>query len=228
MHEIRNPLATISLALEHFTTLEALPQTSRRRAQLASNELARLSQLIEDILLYAKPLLVRDPRRLAAIFDELADNPLLQAAQLHIDRASIHALPGLPLDAQRIKQVLINLIKNALEANQDDPRGVSIRADQEGSQDVRLVIENGGEEIDSEGLNRIFEPFYTSKPSGTGLGLSIVRRIIEAHGGSIRELGCRDRHPGGSAPAAGGRRIAGLRQLTDRCPACPAGLRWRP
>lgn len=185
VHEIRNPLATISLATEHFLQLENLPTGTSKRAQLADKEIARLSLLLDDILLYAKPMqLKRKPLRLAQIFSELENSALLQSTHIHIDDMS--QIPDVALDSDRMKQVILNLLKNALDANADDPRGVRVHTQIDTNENkLYLKISNGGKAIEAEKLKRIFEPFYTSKSSGTGLGLPIVRRIVHAHGGEI-------------------------------------------
>lgn len=186
VHEIRTPLSTIGLVLDHLATLEGLPPGGQRRVELARAETQRLGRLMEDILLYAKPLtLERRPLRLAALLDELAETAVADP-RLHLDRDALEALPELPLDRDRMLQVLNNLVRNALEANGDDPRGVRVTGALDGERDeVRLVVENGGEPIPPDLMPHLFEPFYTSKRGGTGLGLAIVRRIVEAHGGRI-------------------------------------------
>ncbi len=185
VHEIRTPLATIGMALEHFVGLEDLPEGSRRRADLAHAESQRLSRLLEDILLYAKPLQIQPaPTRLDALVTELEGHAGIAHPRLRIAHETLRDLPEISLDRDRIKQVLLNLLRNAIEANGEDPRGIRLSAGLHGGC-VEIVVENGGEPIPQDQLQRLFEPFYTSKASGTGLGLPIVRRIVEAHGGSV-------------------------------------------
>lgn len=186
VHEIRNPLATISLALEHFNRLESLPPSAGKRAQLAADEVTRLSHLLDDILLYAKPLqLTRKAANWLHLLEEVVSSDMFADAEINLNREQLQTLPETLLDGDRIKQVLLNLLKNAVDANGADPRGVTISANSYG-QDYSLFIENGGPGIPAGQLERLFEPFFTSKAGGTGLGLPIVRRIIEAHGGTIK------------------------------------------
>lgn len=188
VHEIRTPLATIGMALEHLATLDSLPEGSRRRVHLACDESQRLGRLLEDILLYAKPLQLQPTTvRLAEVIGELEGHAGIQHPLLRIETHDLTSLPEMQLDRDRIKQVLLNLLRNAIEANGEDPRGIQLTAAQRGDC-VEIMIENGGPPIEQEQLERLFEPFYTSKASGTGLGLPIVRRIVEAHGGSIEIL----------------------------------------
>ncbi len=182
VHEIRNPLATINLALEHLKGLTDLPESAHKRIDLADNEVRRLERLLADILLYAKPLTLN--RRALDISDLIADviGAMAQDATPVVFRPG--PCPAVSADPDRIRQVLINLLSNAQQAS---PIGTSvqIRCQPIDGHQVELEIQNGGEPIPEKTLARIFEPFFTSKPGGTGLGLPIVQRIVDAHGGQI-------------------------------------------
>ncbi len=182
VHEIRNPLATISLALEHIRGLEALPPGAGKRVELASAEVARLERLLADILLYAKPLtLDREPQDLVELLAETIATESEDQEGIEIRSAPC---PLVPADRDRIRQVLINLVRNAQQAS---PVGspVRIRCRPSGAGWVEVEIANQGPVIPQKMLERVFEPFYTSKNRGTGLGLPIVQRIVDAHGGEI-------------------------------------------
>ena len=182
VHEIRNPLATISLALEHLKDLTGLPGSTHKRVDLADNEVRRLERLLDDILLYAKPLTLS---RRSLDIDELIADVIGGMGQ---DSAPIvfrsDPCPAVSADPDRIRQVLINLLRNAQQAS---PTGASVqvRCQPSNGHRVEVEIQNGGEPIPEQTLARIFEPFFTSKPGGTGLGLPIVQRIVDAHGGQI-------------------------------------------
>jgi two-component system sensor histidine kinase HydH len=137
---------------------------------------------LDDILLYAKPLTI-DRRTLdvnaliADVIGAMAQDPTpIEFRQ--------EPCPEVSADPDRIRQVLINLLRNAQQAS---PTGGSVQIRCRRSDDHRIEVEiqNGGEPIPEKTLARIFEPFYTSKPGGTGLGLPIVQRIVDAHGGQI-------------------------------------------
>jgi len=182
VHEIRNPLATISLAMEHLKSLDVLPDSTRKRVDLADTEVVRLERLLEDILLYAKPLsLRRTPLDLCALISDIV------TAEARVDpRIAFQssACPPVPVDEDRMRQVLLNLLLNAQQASPEgSPIGVSCSAADDNR--VEVEIRNAGEPIHPNVLDRIFEPFVTTKNHGTGLGLSIVNRIVEAHGGEI-------------------------------------------
>jgi signal transduction histidine kinase len=92
-------------------------------------------------------------------------------------------LPLAPIDATQIQQVLVNLVKNALQAMTSG--GILTFQTGEGAEAVWVSVADTGGGIPQEQINRIFEPFYTTKKKGTGLGLMIVRRIVRGHGGRI-------------------------------------------
>ena len=181
-HEIRNPLATISLALEHLRGLEDLPDGARKRAELGADEVARLERLLADILLYAKPLtLKRSPQDIAALVTEAIKAEAQVPESIEITSAPC---PPVSVDRDRLRQVLINLLHNAQQAS--PPGGaVKVHCRPVGGVWAEVVIANGGEVIPETTLQRVFEPFFTSKSGGTGLGLPIVQRIVSAHGGEI-------------------------------------------
>jgi len=185
VHEIRNPLATISLALEHIKDLEQLPSGARKRADLAGAEVARLERLLEDILLYAKPLtLERAAVDLVGLIQETITAESVQAGEIQFLSTPC---PAVAADADRLRQVLINLLRNARQAS---PAGspIRIQCGPANTDRVEVEIANQGAVIPKDTLERVFEPFFTSKggSTGTGLGLPIVRRIVSAHGGEIK------------------------------------------
>jgi two-component system sensor histidine kinase HydH len=96
---------------------------------------------------------------------------------------SAEGLPRVSIDPEQIKQVLLNLVINAVQAT---PNGgqISLRANREGDW-IRAEVEDEGVGIPSEDLERIFDPFFTTRSNGTGLGLSIAYRIVNQHGGHI-------------------------------------------
>lgn len=207
VHEIRNPLATISLALDHLAGVTELPKGAAKRVQLAHEEIGRLERILSDILLYAKPLsLQRTPQDLVELVAETVSAASGDSAPIEIRSAPC---PLVPADRDRIRQVLINLIHNAQQAS---PPGssIGIRCRPSAAGWVEVEISNGGERIPEKVLQRVFEPFFTSKTRGTGLGLPIVQRIVSAHGGEIELL---------SDDQDGTRAILRLPTMTDVRPA---------
>ncbi len=187
VHEIRNPLATISLALDYFKRSE-LPEAAERRADLAAGEAERMERLLEDILLYAKPIELKlESLSLQQVLDEFLDanrsiaEPRGQTLTLQAPDEQPTAL----VDRDRLTQVLLNLLRNACEAA---PENSTISWELEENRETHqlsLSVHNRGEPISPEALERVTEPFYTTRSAGTGLGLSIVKRIVDAHRGEI-------------------------------------------
>lgn len=182
VHEIRNPLATIALALDHLQTLDDLQDGSAKRIALAATEVARLERLLEDILLYAKPLTLQ--REDSDIIELLKSTIAGESGATDRFDLQISDCPLLSIDRDRMHQVLLNLVRNARQAS---PEGdaIVVRCEPAEGDWVEIVIQNAGEPIPPRILERIFEPFVTTKSNGTGLGMPIVRRIVEAHGGHV-------------------------------------------
>ena len=109
--------------------------------------------------------------------------PELENRGLHVRTKLARQLPATPIDAQQIQQVLVNLVKNAIQAMTKG--GTLMVQTGETSDDVWVSVTDTGGGIPQEQINRIFEPFYTTKKKGSGLGLMIVQRIVRTHGGRI-------------------------------------------
>jgi len=185
-HEIRNPLASIKLALSSVRAAAGLAGRERRRIELVLGEVDRLDGLLSATLDYVRPIrLSTRPVPLDALLTQVLHRqaPLLSERRVSIRRRPCPECPALRLDEDQLHQVLLNLLKNALEAS--PPGGeIGIRLTREGDELV-LEIANGGEPMGAETRARAFEPFFTTKPKGSGLGLGLVQRVIEEHGGRV-------------------------------------------
>jgi PAS domain S-box-containing protein len=153
---------------------------------VAKGEINRLDYIITQFLHAIRPT---PPQIKPASLNEAVQKtvellrPELENRGLHIKVKLARQLPLTPIDSTQIQQVLVNLIKNAMQAMTKG--GVLSIQTGEGSEAVWVSVADTGGGIPSEKLNRIFEPFYTTKKKGTGLGLMIVQRIVRAHGGHI-------------------------------------------
>jgi signal transduction histidine kinase len=189
-HELRTPLATLTLALDHFAQKPA-PDSSLRRLQLARQEARRMQQMIEDMLLYAKPLrLAWEPVNLFELATDtvqlLLAQPACKAVDIQVQQSCTAAgqAPFVLGDRERLRQILTNLIMNACEAAVEQSTiQVSIRPQSGGR--LQVEIQNLGEPIPPALRAKIFEPFVSGKRRGTGLGLAIVRRLSLLHGGDV-------------------------------------------
>ena len=186
-HEIRSPLSTIIMALDYLENSN-LTVSASKRASLAHKEVKRLERLLEDILLYAKPLsLSIKPIYINQLIQDMVEihNEIthLRSQRLEIVQQDNIRVLG---DSDRLKQLFLNLTSNACDAATE---GSTVKWELNLDEDhdtVKIAISNSGEPIPQDQLLRIFEPFFTTKSNGTGLGLSIAKRIVDAHSGEIQ------------------------------------------
>jgi signal transduction histidine kinase len=190
-HEIRNPLSTMQLTLELLAEDFPNPETQRDRRVLQKiervrTETKRLQEILEDFLRFVR---VQEPRKQAAQLNALVDDlrdfcEPKAAAQSVIMRIVLDEdLPYLPLDVDLFKQALLNLILNALLAMPEG--GELMLTTRRDDRWVVIEIVDTGCGIAPDLQEKVFDPFFSTRPGGSGLGLPTTRRIVEAHGGSI-------------------------------------------
>lgn len=186
-HEIRNPLGAIQNSVALLLRDLPLEGDDRTLMDIVFNETQRISGIVSQFLTFARPAdVMLAPGDLGALLDEVAKiaEKDERALSRHVEIfVQVDAdLPPVSLDADRLRQVLWNLVSNALDAQTSR---VALRARTvEGGVEVRVADDGTG--MTPEVLARVFEPFRTTKARGTGLGLTISKSIIEKHGGSIR------------------------------------------
>ena len=185
-HELRTPLTTVSMALESLAGL-ALDERAQRRIALGAGEAERMRRLLDDMLLYAKPLSLN--LQAVDVVSTLADfvAGYDDGERRHPLRlASTPTAAYILADQDRLRQILVNLTDNACQAA---PEGTPVTwhiEEQRPEQRILLRVHNGGEPIPAHLLARLTEPFFSTKTNGTGLGLAIVRRLVDQHGGQMR------------------------------------------
>ncbi len=192
-HEIRNPLASISGSIEILKEEMDGSGQSHKLMDIVLREIGRLDSLIADFLLFARP---SSPQKSLVHLNKII-NELIQVIS-----NSPECRPGVNFftkleeeiyllgDEQQLKQAFWNLLINATQAM---PKGGEINitlrrlfpSEEKEPAQVEIIISDTGIGIAESDLDKIFNPFFTTKEQGTGLGLSIVHRIIEAHGGKI-------------------------------------------
>lgn len=184
-HEVRNPLTGISLLLDDLHDNAALASDDQNMIKKALIEIERVERLINALLNYSSP--ARANFRTGNLDQVVNDTVLLMRRQCERQQVKIRLDAGAPppfrFDPEKIKQALMNIIRNALEAMPDGGE-ILITTHAEGEL-ATLKVSDNGPGIREEDLPLIFEPFFTSKGAGTGLGLSITQRIIEEHKGQI-------------------------------------------
>ena len=189
-HEVRNPLNSIGLQLSLLQRRIGRVEVGLGRemtdlTRIIHEEVQRLDRLVGDFLLFSRTdRLQYRPADLTALIDEVVDllEPEARALGVKVRRSTVgEAVPPLQMDAEKMKQVVINLVRNACEAMPDGGE-VAVESGVVDGQ-VRLVVRDTGPGL-PEGLD-VFQLFVTTKPKGTGLGLSIVQQIVLQHGGEI-------------------------------------------
>jgi PAS domain S-box-containing protein len=187
VHEVRNPLTTVMMGLTTLQRVE-LPKRNQEHLALAIEDAERLQRLLNEILLYAKqPVLRCSELELNTFIMDLLESLQTLSGIEDRDIQFVSLLPSVWMlgDRDKLKQVFINLIRNACEAISPGEAITCRIAPGVDNSRLCISIHNGGQPISAEILSKLGTPFFTTKPSGNGLGLAIVRRIIEAHSGEL-------------------------------------------
>lgn len=192
-HEIRNPMTVISGFVQMMQSDADYPYKEYTR--LIRSELDRINLIISEFLVLAKPQ--------ASSFKKISLRKILDdTIALFGPELNLHGILFdycwemddfiIEGEEHRIKQVLINLMKNAIEAS-GNPGEISLIVEMRDEQTVAIQLQDHGKGMSKEELDQIFEPFYTTKETGTGLGLIVSQKIIQEHGGTLTiesEPGC--------------------------------------
>ncbi len=204
-HEIRNPLTPIQLAAERIRHKYMDEVEDNRALDRATHTIIQqvdsLKSMVKAFSDYA-----RAPEIKLALVDvnqlirEVADLYRGRPERLRISQELEPELPEMEADADRLRQILHNLIRNSLEADGSSDKLTEVhlasRLDESGPEPLlEIRVEDDGPGFDTHILGEIFEPYVTSKPKGTGLGLAIVKKLVEEHGGQIE---AENREPSGA------------------------------
>ncbi len=186
VHEIKNPLIAIGGLVLSLLKKEEDPE-KKKKLELIFREVQRLEKLLSDISDFAKPLkLDLKKTDIVSLCQEALEvyRPRLEEAGIEVKFLAPSQKIELPIDESRFKEVLFNLLQNALEAMSDGGGTLELEIRPE-EEKVLIFVRDTGPGIPEEALKQLFTPFFTTKKRGTGLGLSISLKIIEAHGGRI-------------------------------------------
>ncbi|MBI5739738.1 MAG: PAS domain S-box protein [Nitrospirae bacterium] len=202
-HEIKNPLAGIKASIELFSGISTLPEDDRNILQKVIGEIKRIELLLKGILNYAKP---PKPDFSSVDINSLLDtaltfslNPSFAArnsrAAIQVVKDFDDLLPQIIADPMQLSQVFLNLFLNAVES-MNNGGTLTVKTSYNTTRNsIWINISDTGKGIESELMNQIFNPFFTTKSKGTGLGLPITKRLIEQHGGV---LACENNPSGGA------------------------------
>ena len=186
VHEVRNPLGSIKGAVEIME--DELPADSPRRefAEIAKREVDRLDRLVKEFLRFARParpaVAPADLNEIALAVTRLVEQQA-SAQAVRIEPHLANDLPLITVDAEQVKQVILNLAINSLQAMPGGGRLVFRTARERDH--VWLDVEDEGGGVDPAVSARIFDPFFTTKEKGIGLGLSVAYKIAAGHRGSL-------------------------------------------
>jgi len=203
-HEIKNPLAGIKASIEILSMARYLPEEDKGVLVQVIGEIKRIEMLIKGLLNFARPSRPQfDDIDVNTVLDAVANLVLQNPSQapgasrgIVIERDFDHHLPAITADPMKLKQVFMNLLMNAVDAMKQDGGTLVMKTwFDAAAHAVRVEISDTGREIDAAVMDKIFQPFFTTKPKGTGLGLAISKRLIEDHGGRISVA----QNPGGGA-----------------------------
>jgi signal transduction histidine kinase len=193
-HEIRNPLNAAKLQLELLQrrakkgTDAELAARLVEPADLVRGELERLSKMLDEFLSLARPgALTKVTFPAAQLLESVLtmEGPVAQRAGILLRSAVVPAELCLAGEPDKLKQVLLNLIRNAIDSMSERGHGsIEVRAEQRVG-DVLISVLDDGPGLAREMVGNVFEAFTTTKPGGTGLGLSIVQKIVHQHGGNV-------------------------------------------
>jgi len=184
-HEIRNPLASLTGAIEVLTSPLTADDARERLSQIVARESERLNHIIKNFLEYARPA----PLSIATFDVAAAVEDVLLLLEHRASPGSLKVIrefaPSIPwaVDAQQFRQILWNLCLNAVEAMPDGGElrvSVAVRGGT-----LEVAVSDTGDGIAAADVSHVFEPFFSTKPEGTGLGLALVHRIVLDHGGEI-------------------------------------------
>jgi PAS domain S-box-containing protein len=197
-HEIRNPLTGIGMGVRRLArAVEGLPAEAEHVA-FVLDEIRRLDRIVQELFDITHPRKLDLAERPLEATLRLAEQSLAAVFEERRVRLECEAEAGLPPvlhDADQMRQVFINLLKNAAEAS---PSGgavrVRLRRESGPEPGIAVTVSDAGCGMDAETQATLFEPFFTTKPKGTGLGLYVTHEIVRRHGGSLRVT---------SAPGAG-------------------------
>lgn len=203
-HEIKNPLAGIKISIEVLASELELAKEDREVFQRIGDEINRIETLLRNLLNYAKPptpqiapldvnKIIETAIKAAAISlkGPVQDPSSSKRKNIQFVKELSQDLPRTVADSVQLQQVTLNLLLNAIHAIHESG-SITVKTSADGEGSIRITVSDTGRGIDERDLDKIFLPFFTTKPKGTGLGLSICKRLIEQQDGTINVAHNRD------------------------------------
>lgn len=185
-HEIRNPLVTIGGFARTISRISNQDNHVRQSAEIIVEEVNRLEKILANITDFGKPL---KPAKDVFLVNELLENtcslmgPYFKGSNIQLIRKFNTSVPPVVMDSAQMKQVFVNLMKNAVESML---YGGTLTLETTAEDEYVIVnVIDTGKGMSAETIQRVFEPFFTTKADGTGIGLAVSKKIVNEHGGSI-------------------------------------------
>ena len=188
-HEVRNPLFGIAATLDAFEAELGGGEAVSEYLDTLRNDVSRLSRLMHDLLDYGRPQ--QFERRVQSILPVVAEAirvcaPRAKEKRIEIREEIAGELPNVSINADRMLQVLKNVVENAVEFSKSgETVMLRVRKDDNGAAAVVCTVADRGPGFRQDDLPHVFEPFFTRRAGGSGLGLAIVQKIVGEHGGTI-------------------------------------------
>lgn len=188
-HEIKNPLASIKGGVEIICSDSTADYERQEFREIVGREIKRIDGTVQEFLEFARPRPSHpeeiDLSEVVAAGVRQLENQAFSAGVTIAQTSSSGVIVS--ADREKIHQVVLNLLLNAIDASTDGGK-IDVNVSANSDTTAALTVRDYGQGIDTADTERIFEPFYTSKPKGSGLGLAIVKSIVESHQGTV-ELG---------------------------------------
>lgn len=187
-HEVRNPLSSIKMSLQILEKRMNPAGNDLKRFKIAEKEVEHLEELVDNILIFAKPL---EPKKTQVILARVLEQAMSMTEKGIVDKhinieTQYENIPPVIADSAMLVDAFVNIIRNAVEAVEENGSIIISLNHLEGSKDdVVVQVKDNGCGIDAVDMPHLFNPFFTRKKYGTGLGLSQVKRIIDLNAGTI-------------------------------------------
>jgi len=182
-HELRNPLAVMETSLHLLRSRIPDDPKSKKHLDRLDAQVVLCTNIVRDLMDLARD---RPPARERILVRDVIEDALSSVSGG--DRVAVEFVPPEPeaeVDPLQLRQLVVNLVTNALQATESNPARVFVRVTREG-EELIVVVEDDGPGIPEEVRTRLFEPLFTTRMRGVGFGLALCRRIAERHGGHIR------------------------------------------
>lgn len=188
-HEIRNPLSSIKGFAQFLRHSLKDQQEEREYATVMVHEIDRINRVVTDLLIYARPLIVKQKKEdLMPLISHAISlvNADAQARQVTIRQNLSDDLDSIWIDANQLIHALLNLLLNSLEAvSEGGEIEIGAKLEETAIQHLNLWVEDDGIGVPKDDLEKLIDPFFTTRKKGTGLGLAIVKKIVENHQGEL-------------------------------------------